>query len=84
MIKELEQKPKDISFQEELRELRSERNALVGVVQGINGKDVFNFLSDGGLLPNYAFPESGVVLKAVLYRKETRGAEKTQIRESSL
>lgn len=76
MIKELEQKPKDISFQEELRELRSERNALVGVVQGINGKDVFNFLSDGGLLPNYAFPESGVVLKAVLYRKGNEGEQR--------
>ena len=31
---------------------------------------MFNFLSDTGLLPNYAFPEEGIVLKAVLTRVE--------------
>ena len=36
----------------------------------INEKNVFNFLSDAGLLPNYAFPEAGIVLKAVLTRVE--------------
>ena len=27
-------------------------------------------MSDEGLLPNYAFPEAGIILKAVLFRKE--------------
>ena len=60
------------SFDDEIKDLTSERNALASVVSSIGSKDVFNFLSDEGLLPNYAFPESGIILKAVLYRKEDR------------
>jgi len=70
MVKELEAKPKDSSYDEEIKELKAEQAALINVVKEINKKDVFNFLSDEGLLPNYAFPESGIVLKAILYRKE--------------
>jgi len=69
LIKELKAKPKDSSFDDEIKELTSERNALANVVASITRKDVFNFLSDEGLLPNYAFPESGIILKAVLFRK---------------
>lgn len=68
MIKELEAKPKDSSYDENIKKLKNERNALVNVVQSIKKKDVFNFLSDEGLLPNYAFPEAGIILKAILYR----------------
>ena len=75
MIQELESKPKDSSYEEEIKDLKSERFALLNVVKDINRKDVFNFLSDEGLLPNYAFPESGIVLKAVLYRKEEESEE---------
>lgn len=71
MIDDLESKPHDSSYAEELKDLRSERQALAGVVQSINGKDVFNFLSDEGLLPNYAFPEAGIILRAVLYRRDS-------------
>lgn len=70
MVKELEAKPKDSSYDEEIKELKAEQTALINVVKEINKKDVFNFLSDEGLLPNYAFPESGIVLKAILYRKD--------------
>ncbi|MBP1564436.1 MAG: DEAD/DEAH box helicase [Oscillospiraceae bacterium] len=70
MIKELEDKPKDSSYDEEIKELRWEESALIGVVKAINSRNVFNFLSDEGLLPNYAFPEEGIKLKAVLKRKE--------------
>lgn len=69
MIQELEAKPKDSAYEEEIEELTSEKKALASVVTAINGKNVFNFLSDEGLLPNYAFPEAGIILKAVLYRK---------------
>jgi DEAD/DEAH box helicase domain-containing protein len=76
LIKDLERKPKDSSYDEEIKELNSERSALISVSRSIDHKDVFNFLSDEGLLPNYAFPESGIILKAVLYRKEDNtGAE---------
>ena len=70
MIKELESKPKDSSYDEEIKELKSEESALINVLQEIGKKNIFNFLSDEGLLPNYAFPEAGIILRAVLYRKE--------------
>lgn len=78
MIKELEAKPKDSSYEDEINELKAEQRALQNVYRQINRKDVFNFLSDEGILPNYAFPESGVVLKAVLFRKEEASDEDAQ------
>lgn len=75
MVKELESKPKDSSYEDEIKELKAEQAALLNVLRELNHKNVFNFLSDEGLLPNYAFPESGVVLKAVLYRKEETNTE---------
>jgi len=75
LIKDLENKPKDPAYDEEIKELNAERIALANVVRSINNKDVWGFLSDEGLLPNYAFPESGIILKAVLYRKEDASKE---------
>ena len=75
MVKELESKPKDSSYVEEIKELKAEQAALINVVKEINKKDIFNFLSDEGLLPNYAFPESGIILKAILYRKDDEAEE---------
>ena len=74
MIKDLEAKPQDSSYDEEIRELKIERTALGNVVRKINSKDIFNFLSDEGLLPNYAFPEAGIILKAILRRKDEESA----------
>lgn len=74
MVKELEAKPKDVSYDEEIKELKQEESALLGVLQELGRKNVFNFLSDEGLLPNYAFPEAGIILRAVLYRKEEEPA----------
>ena len=70
LIKDLESKPKDSSYDEEMADLRSEVAALGRVVRDINEKNTFEFMSDQGLLPNYAFPEAGIVLKAILYRAE--------------
>lgn len=75
MIAELEAKPKDSSYEEEVKELKAEQAALLNVIKEINKKDIFNFLSDEGLLPNYAFPESGIVLRAILYRKENEAED---------
>lgn len=76
MIKELKDKPQDSSFEEEIRELESEKNALLNVLREIGRKNIFNFLSDEGLLPNYAFPEAGIILRALLYRKSEEGEPK--------
>ncbi|MDD2503933.1 MAG: DUF1998 domain-containing protein, partial [Clostridia bacterium] len=70
LIKVIERKPQDSSYEDEIKELKSELYALSNVVKNLNGKNVYNFMSDEGLLPNYAFPEAGIVLKAVLFRKE--------------
>ena len=78
MVKELEAKPKDSSYDEEIKELKAEQAALRAVKQEINKKDIFNFLSEDGQLPNYAFPESGIVLKAILYRKDDESEEEGQ------
>lgn len=74
MIKELKAKPEDSSYNEEIEELKKEEAALIGVLREISNKNVFNFLSDEGLLPNYAFPEAGIILRAILYRKEDEQA----------
>ncbi len=70
MIKELKEKPKDASFDAEINELCNERAALRKARDGALAKNIFNFLSDEGLIPNYTFPEPGVALRAVLYRKK--------------
>ncbi len=70
MMKELESKPKDSSYDEEIKDLDSEETAILNVLRELGKKNIFNFLSDEGLLPNYAFPEAGIILRAVLYRKE--------------
>lgn len=74
MIKELGSKPKDSSYDEEIKDLKSEEAAFLSVLQELGKKNIFNFLSDEGLLPNYAFPEAGIILRAVLYRKEDEQA----------
>ncbi len=69
LIADIEAKPEDPAYEKEKQELIIEKTALSNVISEMNKKDVFNFFSDEGLLPNYAFPESGVMLKAVLRKK---------------
>lgn len=71
-IDALNDKPEDSSFAEQIKELEHERKGLSSVISMMEDKNVFNFLSDEGLLPNYAFPEAGVSLKAVLTRRKER------------
>lgn len=69
-IDDLDALPKDSSFEAQKKELYDERKALRSVVDAMNGRNTFNFLSDEGILPNYAFPEAGITLKAVLTRRK--------------
>ena len=62
----------DSSFEAQKKELYEERSALRSVVEKMNSRNTFNFLSDEGILPNYAFPEAGITLKAVLTRKKRK------------
>lgn len=69
-IRELERDPaRGRNADDEVELLKRERAALNDVVTDLNTKNVLNFFTDEGLLPNYAFPEPGVVLRSVVYRR---------------
>lgn len=69
----LKQKPQDEATLAELDQLQRERDSMLELIKEINGRDLLNTLTDAGLIPNYAFPEAGVELKSVLWRK--RGSD---------
>ncbi|MDR2111899.1 MAG: DEAD/DEAH box helicase [Candidatus Accumulibacter sp.] len=58
--------------EEELKTLRQERAALARLIGGIEGKATLNVFTDEGLLPNYAFPEQGVLLRSIIVRDTRR------------
>ncbi len=73
-IRKLKAQPEDEATRNEIDELENVRKGLRAVHGKINGRDTFNFLTDEGLVPNYAFPEAGVKLRSViLERKADRG-----------
>jgi len=60
----------DQNTEGEIIELKRDKASLNGIIRSINDKDTFNFFTDEGLLPNYAFPEAGILLRSVIYRKK--------------
>jgi len=74
-IKKMQKGPKDKNFAEVFRELKIEKSALQALVKSISERYTFNFFTDEGLLPNYAFPEVGVMLNSLIYRKKTKVQE---------
>lgn len=58
----------------EIEELEQEKEGISGVLTSIRDQNTFNFMTDEGLLPNYAFPEAGVTLRSVIYRKKRQSA----------
>ena len=69
-LEQLEKRPKDQNYDTDLKDLSSERDVLLALIREINNKAVLNFFTDEGLLPNYAFPEAGITLRSVLWRKK--------------
>ncbi len=61
---------KGASDNDELGELKTERSALTRLMASISDRDTLQFLTDEGLLPNYAFPEQGVLLHSVIVRDD--------------
>ncbi|HCH62045.1 MAG TPA: hypothetical protein DFR83_04515, partial [Deltaproteobacteria bacterium] len=59
-----------------LRELKREQISLERLVKSIEKKSVLQFLTDEGLLPNYAFPESPIRLRSVIWRRKQGAAER--------
>ena len=68
-IRKLKSQPEDEATRNEIEELENARKGLRAVHGKINGRDTFNFLTDEGLVPNYAFPEAGVKLRSVILER---------------
>lgn len=59
--------------QEMLEDLDLEIHAYQSLMEDLKGQSMVGWMSDtASLLPNYAFPEPGVFLQSVLWRKESR------------
>jgi len=71
-LKKLEKMQQDESTLNEIRDVGIERGGLQAILRDINSKQTMNFLTDEGLLPNYAFPEAGVTLRSVIFRKKNQ------------
>jgi len=69
-------------FNEEIDELKHERVALDRIVSRIREKSPYNFFTDEGLIPNYAFPEAGVTLRSIIFRKKGEGQRNDKPYES--
>lgn|GEM_PF-799570 len=65
------EKARGKAFEEELDELTREKSGLGKLYSEQGKKDVFNFCTDEGLLPNYAFPEAGVILRSLIFRRRS-------------
>ena len=68
-IKRRKAGPQDEATAAEIDELTRERGGLQRILRELNGRNTFQFLTDEGLIPNYAFPEAGVTLRSVIYRR---------------
>jgi DEAD/DEAH box helicase domain-containing protein len=73
-----DQSPPPTDLEEQLGKLKERRTEISrSIRETINQVKVLQFLTDRGLLPNYAFPEEGVKLKSIIVKareaSETRG-----------
>lgn len=69
-LKTLENRPEDEALRQEKEEAERERAALQAMLRRLNARQALNFLTDEGVLPNYAFPEEGITLRSVIYRRK--------------
>jgi DEAD/DEAH box helicase domain-containing protein len=71
LIAAAEARPRDEATTNEINKLRRERDKVLELTKEINQRDLLNTLTDAGLIPNYAFPEAGIELKSVLWRRKS-------------
>ena len=69
-IEKLKKQPQDEPTMEELVELEREAAGYRTMRTRFNKREVLNFFTDEGLLPNYAFPEEGTTLHSVIFRSD--------------
>jgi len=69
------EQPLDATGREIVGALRDEISALRDSIDRLNKKDSYNYFTDEGLLPNYAFPESGVAMQSVLFWRDRQDGD---------
>ena len=73
LVQAARQRPQDEATRAEVDALLRERDKMLELIAEINGRELLNTLTDAGLIPNYAFPEAGIELKSVLWRRRGDG-----------
>jgi len=72
-LKELEKTPaRDEVVEKDIGEVQGELAGLGGLVRHLENQHTLNVLTDDGILPNYAFPEGGVILRSVIWRSKDK------------
>ena len=74
-LRALKKRPQDEARDELEQELNTELEGIKRLKTDLNRKDTLNFLTDDGLLPNYAFPEEGTTLRSVIFRRLSKPIE---------
>lgn len=72
---EIDDAIKKLPNDEEQRELKSEKKALQGLKRLLDKRSVIEHLTNVGLLPNYAFPETGVTLNAWVKSNKAKASD---------
>ncbi|MBE0643508.1 MAG: DEAD/DEAH box helicase [Bacteroidetes bacterium] len=76
LIKDLKTDPAaGESREERLHELTGEQLGLNAILRELRNKHVLQFFTDEGFLPNYAFPESGIMLRSIIYRRSMKSGK---------
>lgn len=73
-VRRREHEMTDERLNERLAEIKRDKGQINHAIrQDIDDVSVLRYLTDEGVLPNYAFPEEGVKLKSILARQEEDG-----------
>jgi DEAD/DEAH box helicase domain-containing protein len=59
--------------EKELKRIQQDMHLLLDMIKNIEEQYILNFFTDAGLLPNYAFPETGVKFEAVITGFDRKG-----------
>jgi len=75
LLTQLKRQPSDDTTEMQIEAVEIERAGFRKMLRNMNDKQPLNYLTDEGLIPNYAFPEAGVLLQSVIYRKRQNPKE---------
>ncbi|MDE0102342.1 MAG: DEAD/DEAH box helicase [Bryobacterales bacterium] len=77
-LRDLKNAPDDKETERDRQRVDLERRGLGKLRKSLGQRDTFGFLTDEGLIPNYAFPEEGVTLRSVIVNQPAPEAQQQQ------